>query len=186
MLEVAMYLLNLGGGVLAWMVACCSFGLFRYFLHRMKWSWALTGHMVLALVFGGLIVVAMVEIANTHKHTGPVSMSPEYGGSWLASEEQYKRSRYCQNGLMLIFGLVGWCIVAKVEDCKKVASEAKSAMHEAEANRLRAYLSAIEAQIEPDLWKAALKQAWESPNYLAAAELAERARTKQSVAEREI
>ena len=158
--ETTMDLLKLAGFGVIWILLVGSVLSFVAFLRWMKWSWALTWNMVFTLVAGWLLVGSAFEIHNIYRG--------------FVSHEDRGRGRYADSGMMLILGLSGWCIVAKVENNQKVAAEAKSAMYEAEVNRLRALVSATRDNIDKHVWQCATDKAMKSDDYLLAASISER------------
>lgn len=184
MYETTMDLLKLAGFGVIWILLVGSVWSFVAFLHWMKWSWALTWNMVFTLVAGSLLVGSAFEILDTSRHSGSGFVSYDDGEPVRVSESQYSRHKYVQNGFMLILGLVGWCIIAKVENNQKVAAEAKSAMYEAEANRLRALVSATGDNIDKHVWQCATDKAMKSDDYLLAASISERKSSDHWIASR--
>ena len=80
-------------------------------------SWLKTmfnSKMIWGLILGTLILVSIGDLEKTSRHKGAVAIEPETGGpTWIQNEADFKRGNYVTGGLMLLFCLYLWYVMAK-------------------------------------------------------------------------
>ena len=149
------------------------------FWRWMKWPWTVKGNMAIIAVAGWMILNSLDGIRDAYHHTGPgiVWHGPdEEREPAEVSESMYKRDKFVSYGMLLCLGLYFLNVATRIEHHQKAAAEATSAMHEAEANRLDALISATGDNIDEQVWQCATDKAMKSHDYLLA-EAASRAKS---------